>query len=463
MPRISASLPQSAYGTLGLVTNPFSPHEPDGAVPLGLALESHGSAARLLGALARAVCEERPGVIWVEKSPGDDYPAVLALAEVLDVLSHGEEVSVLPVYIQLQAMRGGRIRGALSMTAEKVTGSRCDVTLAAWTLAVLREPDTSLSEWAPLEGADLCELLGILESDPIAGAETLFGPLKAEREGVRQDMELVMRISAARQERQPTDPEEGDDSEEDDLTDPGRDAFVEPLAARDEQAPRGEEPRIAPGGPLVSEVVDYVVAHTGTHLSPVVARGIQAYVAQGTSSMAQEMKVTKAPRKTLRALTRFVGTRFAKTALIWDRFDPWSFMDAEMRLRVATSLTEVRWAIADTGVVVVLAAPGQVPELEEQFAAATRVSWETPFLERIERGGVPFDEEAGRSWIVSAALNGDGEAPAWADDVIALAIEVGGTLEDGAAAAAAAVESAASRGDGQVTADDLAVGRVATG
>ena len=85
------------------------------------------------------------------------------------------------------------------------------------------------------------------------------------------------------------DGEETDDSVEIDDTigdAPGTAALLEASAQRaDEDAP----------------VVDYLIEYTRAHLSPVIARALRMYKERGLSALAEEIKITKAPRKTLTA------------------------------------------------------------------------------------------------------------------------------------------------------------------
>lgn len=454
------SAPALIYRSLGLITNPFGVWAPDKNDAPKVALTTHAAANRLYSALLAAAAEERPMPVWVDK-PVDVSPflAVLVTAEILETLTSDDSFGVIPAYAQLQAMKRGRVRGALLVVAEKIAGAHFDRTLAAWTRHVLLEPDTSLAEWETLEGKSLGRLLDALEVDPGEAAKELYGPLKPEREGVREDLEVLMRVSEARQERNEADPEEEEDAAEDDVDDPAREIFTQPLGESSASTLEDMHPVGDADGPAAADVVRYVVAHTKEHLSPVVARGILAYVAQGTSSTAQEFRVTKAPRKTLNALARFASARFRKVALIWDRLDGWMDIEPDMRIKIAAALAEMRWGLADNGVLVIMSEPGATPELEEQFASATRVSWDMPDLDVLEAPDPAYDEDLVGVWLASAALPG---ARVWtpADEPFAtLAGECGDSLDRFAAAAAAAVESAARRAASEFDDEDLAAGR----
>ncbi len=454
--------PVLIFRSLGLIGDPFGVWRADEGDSLPLALSTHAAANRLYSALVDGVSQERSTPVWAEK-PLDKsaFLAIRTTGEILHTLTQDDSFGVLPAYAQLQTMRGGRVRGALAALADKLAGAGFDLTLAAWTRGALAAPDTELPEWGPLAAADLDLLMELLERAPAETAEEVYGPLASEREGLRDDLEVLLRIGEARRARQEDDPEETDDADEDDSDDPGREVFAEPLGP--ETAAAIADGRRAGGdrGPLAADVAAYVVAYTAKNLSPVMGRALRAYIAQGTSSAAQEMRVTKAPRKTLGALARFAGARFGKVALIWDRFDGWDSISPDMRMKIALALTEMRWGLAEHGILVILAEPGLAPELEEQFAAAKRVSWDMSDQDVFEAMGDAYDEDLVRVWLESAALPG---ARVWtsADEPFAtLAAECGGSLERFARAASAAVVCAAERAAESFGEEDLAAGRAA--
>lgn len=454
--------PALIYRSLGMIGNPFEPWGQDSGDPVAISLSTHAAANRLYVALADAVSQERPTPVWAEK-PTDKsaFLAIRATGEILHTLTQDDSFGVLPAYAQLQTMKGGRVRGALTAVADKLAGVGFDRTLAAWTRRALTGPDRELEEWGPLSETEMEPLLERLERAPADVAEEIYGPLASEREGLRDDLEVLLRIGEARRARHETDPEETDDAEEDDAEDPGREVFVEPLGPETAAAIADEHTVGGPGGPLAADVVSYVVAYTAKHLSPVVARAIRAYVAQGTSSAAQEMRVTKAPRKTLGALAAFAAGTSRKVALIWDRFDGWADVSADMRMKIALALTEMRWGLAEHGVLVILAEPGLAPELEEQFAAAKRVSWDMPDQDVLEDAGDAYDEDLVRVWLESAALPGAAVRTPADEPFATLAAECGGSLERFARAASAAVRSAADRAAADFGDEDLEAGRKA--
>ena len=90
------------------------------------------------------------------------------------------------------------------------------------------------------------------------------------------------------------------------------------------------------------------------------------------------MKVTKAPRKTLAAILRLMNARWGTITVIYDSFGSWPILDRQTKMDILSSMTELRWIIADTGVMVVAALKGEALELEEQFAGAEQVDWSMP-------------------------------------------------------------------------------------
>jgi hypothetical protein len=236
------------------------------------------------------------------------------------------------------------------------------------------------------------------------------------------DVELLMRIGMERQRRLETDPSEGDPeqavsdaADEEAVDDPMGDAFVLPLAESEEvvdsEAPPEEETT------SVEELIaDYVTAYTREHLSPVVARGIRAYRAQGMTAMSQELKVTKAPTKTLAALLRFAESRKRIGVLTFDGLAMWSSVPTDLRMKIVASIQQMRWALKDEAVVVLMTEPGEAPEIDEAFSAATRVSWRFEELGEIETEETPFDRDLAFSWASASSVGV--RVPDWLADFI---------------------------------------------
>lgn len=450
---LSAGAP--ALRSLGLVGDPFDP--PPGIDAIGLREVSHAAALRLLAAIDAAAGDARPSPIWVTKSPAiPSYYSLAALAETLSVASSSSDLDVLAGFIPLDMMHIGRIRSALSVVAENVGNGSFDLTLAAWVLAALRDFDRALPEAALMDEETVDRLRARLEDDPAGTLARYFGACEPTRDQ-GESVEMMMRVSGARQGELELEPEDAAAGEEEAGDDVLAESFVTPIgdaAGAEEVLPAEEDPLLADGLPGAVELVDYVVAYTREHLSPVVARGIRVYRAQGTSAMSQEFKVTKAPKKTLAALARFATHRYRKVVLIYDRFDNWNEMPDDNKPAIIGALSELRWALGDHGVMTLLVAEGQAPELAEQFAGARKLAWDFSTLAAMEQEPPRLDVEVVREWLASATK--DGAGPAMDDGQIGRLIEAAsGDLTRFLAMASGAVSDAASRGVTKV--DDAAI------
>ncbi len=400
--------------SLGLVANPFTPTEAGEYDPMGNRLSVRSAALGVLAAIDRTAdeAEMRPiAVAKTDKVP-PFYP-VAALAQVMKSLAEQDPVEgVLGVYVPLDMMRVGRVRAVLSAAAERVSGGGCDLMLAAWTRKMLVEPVSSLDQWsALLVDADVTALIAELDADPAAFVARVFGAPEMTREGA-EDTEVLMRVATARLDRLDSDPGEDGAVPDDEaaLDDPMADAFVTPLGeVRERELPPGETVDVD------ALVRDYVVAATEESLSPVVARGIRAYVAQGTGSMAEELKISKAPTKTLAAILRYAQARYRATAIILDRFDMFTGAPADLRAKIASTLMELRWALKGVAILVLLIPPGVAPEVEEAFASGLKVSWEFTELNDVGMADSPYSAAAAVAWLMRASL--DGAAPSWADRI----------------------------------------------
>lgn len=433
------------YRRLGLVADPFSLPDEGARGAIGPHYAIRAASLRLLAAIDSAADDPGHLPIVVEKAPL--IPAsyyVEALAPVLGALSRGEEVpGVLSAYVPLDMMRVGRVRAVVNVFAERVSALSPDLTLGEWSKVALAEPDESLAEWQALTdaGVDPQALLAEIDADAAAFGRRVFGEPVQSREGA-DDFESLMRVATARQDKLDSDPAEGEEGlaeSEDNTDDALAEAFITPLGDIDPEAlPEADDSAAAD-----EAVADYIVAYTRANLSPVVARGILAYRAQGTASMAQELKVTKAPTKTLLALLRFTSHHYRAAAIIYDRLEMWPNVPADLRGKIIASLTQLRWALKDNGVIVLLLEPGVAPELDESFAAARRVSWSFPEVESVWEADAPFSEDTVGSWLSSAAL--DGELPGWAPALLH-AVPEGTQLDRGCAAISYALAEAVSAG-----------------
>lgn len=392
----------AGYRALGLVGNPFRVPEGTGAYEVGTRAATRATAMRTLAAVEEALTGERPRPVRVVKP--SDVPAYYprsVMTTLLRELGAGSQTGLLPVYVQLIMMRKGRIRGTLSALTELVVARNIDTTIARYTSQALADPDTSLEEWSSVKG-DVEGLLSDLESDPEAAVADLFGPPVDLRESQEGGLAEVMRESGMRQAGQEIDPAEDDDTSEegvldrlDALIEDADPAEAEPEADAESEADRVAERRFA--------VVTYVIAHAKKHASPVIARGLKAYVNSGTAAMAQELKVTRAPRKTLGALAKFARLTHRSVVIIYDGFEAWPDIPDDLRAIIVSGLSEVRLALGGHGTVLI-AGSDDAPEIDDQFATAIRVDWAIPELEQVQQPEAPCDAELVARWLTDAAL-----------------------------------------------------------
>lgn len=413
------------YESLGLVANPFVTTPEDG-VSLGVSLEVESATNALYAALVNAAGEPNPKPILVSKGSVPSYYPLRAIANVEAALVADGRLNVLHSYIQLYMLRKGRVRSTLGVVGERLAFRSFDETLGLYLRRVAAEPDQELIELVGVEASVLDAFAESLAADPTGAAVEYFGDTELER---RPELSEVLDIRLASLEA------DVDESE----TAPELDATV------------GEAPGTGFALPEevdreVKSVVDYVVAYTEKHLSRVVARGLRVYRERGLAALSAELKVTKAPRKTLKALVDLASVRFDKTAIIYDGFDNWSSIAPDLRQVIVTSLTEMRWMLDGLAVFVLLLEEGRVPELEEQFGAATRIVWDFPGLEVLQDAPDRIDPEVVNAWLAKAARAGV-EPMTLEDPVLArIAQDSEGSLAAFAVAAAAAIEDAAGRG-----------------
>lgn len=457
----SANLSADAYRGLGLLTNPFSEPDDGSFDSLGTKLTTFNAANSLLSAIEASVSEPDRRPVIVEKPA--DIPAsyhVAALADALGRMADGEVPGVLQLYVPIDMMRMGRVRAVLSVMAERLAYTRPDLTIAAWASSALAEPDANLQEWSALAASPAA--LALAETahlDAEGFSAAVFGAPVQAREGA-DDFEIMMRISTARQDRlesDPGEPETGAAAEET-ADDPLSDAFLMPLG---EIHDKELEERVGPSPEDL--VAEYLYAHAAAHLSPVLSRGLKAYRAQGIASMAEELKVTKAPTKTLSALAAFATFRFRAIAVVLDRFDVFEVASEQLRSDIATTLFQLRWKLKDWMVFALLLPPGLAPQIEESFGSARRVDWSFSELEMVESSEAAYDAAIAARWLSACSLNG--LAPEWAAEALQ-GVPDGLPAAEGFAALATAIDAAAASGRSPMehdVAEAVAVVRAQTG
>ena len=418
------------YRPLGLLSNPFSMAE-NGVAFNATELETASEANRLLGVVMAASQDETARPIAVIKP--DDIPDAYCLRAVGLVersLATDEGVNLLHAYIPLFLMRLGRVRSILSVVAERLAFRDFDTTLATYIEHVIAEPDTELTSYQLLGEDGLAAFAERFSADPIGTTKAMFGEEELERHPELRD------VADPRADDLPSDVDEDDTDPELDSTvgDAPANAFL--MAAADEDTEVEDADRA---------VVDYIVEYAKAHYSPVIARGLRVYRERGQMGLVNELKVTKAPKKTLAALVKFARIRFKKVVLIFDGFSAWYGVPADLKAQIAASLSEVRWLLERDGIMVFALEKDRVPELEEQFGHGTRAEWAFGSLVESKERGDSLDLSIIDTWLARAAYPG-AEPLSATNPVLA---ELAGTatgLAEFAMRASTAIESAAERG-----------------
>ncbi|MDO9108761.1 MAG: hypothetical protein Q7U89_07205 [Coriobacteriia bacterium] len=360
----------SHYRSMGLLANPFRVQEQVEGDVAPTRLAKHVNSTALLSALDASASDPKTRPVWVLKS--DQIPHSYhrsAVSEALSSMSGVNGLGLLAVYVPLTMMRFGRVRSALSGLAERLGGPGFPYVLGSACAVALENFDESLDAFAGLEGIDLEPFRASLAADLADGAAKIFGPCEDERAGAA-NLDVVMRDSLNRQEVHEIDPEESDD---------------------DGETGEEDEPTSLREGPTAAEVEqlavsDYVLAHIKEHISPVIARGLRVYRQSGVDAMAQEFKITRAPRKTLGALARFATGYYRAVVIVYDQLDGWHAVPDALRIKIVSTLSTMRWTLQGHGILAFAATPGQVPELEEQFAASSKVEWTAGELLALQSG-----------------------------------------------------------------------------
>lgn len=405
------------YWSLGFVDNPFTlpGHEMNDDEHWVRQL-AQAATNRMLVATQRALEVEHATPIWI--SVGAELPVYyvrLAENNYLIRSSEHQHAGVLALNIPLETMRMGRSRGTLMELAELIAAVQFDETLAAYVARILDDPDKDLPEFAALTEIDVPALAQRFGTLPELAVAEHFGAVEATRKP-DDESALVLQEAYLRTIGLEVDPEETPESEEsDEFTEWGAEPIDVPVHpsprdddqphdadALDDEAEQDEEPEPDPRRP----VADYVIAYMKAHLSPVLARATHAYISDGYSSVAQELKVTKAPKKTVAALVAFAACRFRKILFIYDSFEPWILMDDTTKAKVVGAFVELRWAFGPQGVLALAVPEGLAPQLEEQFAAADRVDWTYSEIPVLSLPGAPYDEAMVQRWLDAGAVGG---------------------------------------------------------
>jgi hypothetical protein len=355
------------------------------------------------------------------------------------------ELGVMALNIPLEMMRLGRIRGTLAELAELVVAVDMPLTLGAWYTRALEQIDSELAESALVTVDEVAEVRELFATDPHEAVQRFFAfdaPRLSDSE-----MDVVVHEAYLRQVGQPVEVEQEDESAEVIPFDPDGSG---PVAA---SMPLVDEPE-ADQDPAAG-MREYLLALAADRLSPVLSRAFASFGRFGESLAAQEMKITKAPRKTLAALLRFMSARWPNVVVIYDSFEAWPMLDQKAKIDVLASLTELRYIIGETGVMVLGIIDGIAPEIAEQFAAAEQVDWTLPEIHALSRGDRSLQLPTIQSWLDAASFEGAATLKADGSELASIIAAADGDVTTFALMAQVALTDAASRG--LATLDESAV------
>jgi hypothetical protein len=450
------------YSSLGFAGNPFVSAEGSGASEQWVRLVANSGANRLLSASVRARARSCPVLVTMTEDIPDYYPR-LALNDFLARVAGEPALGMMALNIPLDMMRLGRIRGTLAELAELVVAVDMPATLAAWYLKALAEPGDDLPEASLVSADQLAEAARLLSEDPKAAVQRYLG-VDAELLS-NAEMDVVIHEAYERQVAQPVEVETDEESVEAAALDPEEPGTAEAAESGDAKPSADGEPVEADGAAKDQRAEDanvreYLLVLARTRLSPIVARALLAYGRYGESMAAQELKITKAPRKTLAAVLRLMGARWGNVVVMYDNFEAWRSLDQQTKVEVLASLMELRYIIAESGVMVVGVVEGQSPEIAEQFAAGEQVDWRMPELEALSKGAKDFEAAWVQSWLDAASLAGVSPVKADGPELTPLLEASGGGIFAFADMAEAAFRDAAGRSataiDGEAVAAGLA-------
>lgn len=476
------------YASLGLAGNPFdlAADTPPSREAFGLVVEA--MIHRVMAWFFKEAQGSGGGVLIVQKAA--DVPKswhVTTTVRFLERATENESTRTLIVFVPLEMFRLGRIRGVLSATAERVAFMHFLDNLALYTAGALTSPDEGLPEWQVVaDSVDTRELVERLEKEPVEVVQSIFGEATMDRART-PDPQKFMRLVGLRLERQEPDPAESDDTYEVDEQDPLGEVFTVPLAevprlrldgtlaveeageglndSDADPAPEGErpgdgaetEPMQVPEQEVADKVAAYIIAHMKQHLSPVLARGLRAYMAQGLGAMFSEWKITRAPKKTLKALARFACGHYERVVFVFDHFEQMALVPEDAQEMVWGTLPELRFALKDHGSICVLRTEGENPELDELFGTAERIDWDYPAGQRLRDEPDSWTLQDVQRWVEDATIPGRQPLDVAGSAVVKRLSELsGGDAGVFAKMMSIALRDAASRGVSEI--DDEAAG-----
>ncbi len=417
------------YRPLGIIANPYLDRRHRDTEDLPMALEIQSQANMLLAAVDAAATADRGATFWLEKSDqvhGSYHRS--ALIETEKSLLQDEDLNVLHAYVQLFAAKVGRIRSVLNVIAERLATRSFDRTLAAWLSPYIATPDTELPEWEAAE-ALWDDFAAEFDADPLEALAEVLGPNVMFR-AIEVNPPVDLRPANLEEE-----PEENDSSVEDDET---TSKIPEPIEFVDE-----DEEVVEAVTDMPDPIFEYLVALARKTLSPVIARGIRVYADRGAGPLSEELKITKAPRKTLKVLARLANLRFRRVVIVFDGYDNWNIMPEELRAKYVGALSEMRLLLGSDAIMVFMVNTGEAPEMDEMFGGSNRMMWDFPNLSKIK--GNELAPEIVESWMACATIPGVEPGISAQGLLDTLGDDAANDLSAFATAAAAAIEDLVER------------------
>ncbi len=415
------------YSPLGLIANPFVVGDDDDDPAVMSEIAAAGNL--LLGAILERSREEAPKPLVVLKGDVPSSYPLQAMGSAERSLARDDSLNVLYAYVQLFTMRAGSTRATLNILAERLVFRDFDRLLVSYIESILAEPDTSLPSWGVAGPERLASFAERFESDPLPSVRTVFGEEVLERH------QELSQVADLRHVDLPSEAEELDTAEEIDAS--VGDTPGTPMLLAEAVEIHSEDDRA---------IFDYFVEYTAVHLSPVIARGLRVHRDRGLAAFAEELKVTKAPRKTMTALLSLAALRYRKAVVIYDGFDAWLEIPSDLRSRVVGALSDLRWKTAGSAFPIFVLMPGEAPELEETFGASGTISWEFPGLIPMQEQQDVFLPDVVSGWLAAAALADASPLTLESAVLSALRDAADGSMSRFVRMARAAIESASDRG-----------------
>ena len=146
--------------------------------------------------------------------------------------------------------------------------------------------------------------------------------------------------------------------------------------------------------------------------------------------------------------------------IMYDGFDNWLEIEPELRSKIVGLMSELRWMLDGSAIIVFLIAPGTAPELEESFRGEGAMTWTFPGIDAIFETPDAIPTEVIDRWFANAAAPGATPMMTADEGVAALISAAEGSMRKLIALGQEAIESAADRGvtsiDAQAVTDAVA-------